>query len=128
MSTLSAVPAEPVLHHSRVHDSADKHVSGSAEYADDIVLPEGALHAYLVLADHAHAQIVSIDMSAVEAAPGVIGVLGPNDVPGVNDISSTGRHDEPVFAEDEVHFHCQPLFAVVALVLMAVVIYFRFLA
>jgi xanthine dehydrogenase large subunit len=102
-----------VLHGSRIHDSAAKHVSGTAEYIDDMVLPEGTLHAYLALADHAHARIISMDLSEVKASPGVAGILGPDDVPGVNDISSVGLNDEPVFAHRDVHFHGQPLFAVI---------------
>ncbi|MBR9842330.1 MAG: xanthine dehydrogenase molybdopterin binding subunit [Rhodobacteraceae bacterium] len=96
------------------HDSAIKQVMGRADYTDDIALPEGALHAYLGLAQIAAGRIVSMDLSAVEAAPGVIGVLTAKDVPGVNDVSPTGRHDEPLLAEDRVEFHGQALFAVVA--------------
>ena len=57
------------------HDSAHKHVTGAADYIDDIAEPAGTLHAYLGLAERAHAEIVSIDLDAVRAAPGVVGVL-----------------------------------------------------
>ena len=96
------------------HESAIKQVMGRADYTDDIALPEGALHAYLGLSQIAAGRIVAMDLSAVEAAPGVVGVLTAKDVPGVNDVSPTGRHDEPLLAEDRVEFHGQPLFAVVA--------------
>ncbi|WP_120499189.1 xanthine dehydrogenase molybdopterin binding subunit [Roseovarius sp. EL26] len=101
-------------HTDRIHDSAIKHVTGTADYTDDVVLPQGALHAYLGVSDVAHATLNSIDLSEVLAAPGVIGVLTAKDVPGVNDISPTGLHDEPVFPTDAIQFHGQPLFAVVA--------------
>ncbi|HUH48347.1 MAG TPA: xanthine dehydrogenase molybdopterin binding subunit, partial [Mycoplana sp.] len=52
--------------------------------------------------------------SAVRAAPGVVWVMTGADVPGVNDISPSGRHDEPVLAEGKVEFHGQPVFAVIA--------------
>ena len=45
------------------------------------------------------ARSLRIDLSAVRAAPGVVDVLTAADVPGENDISPTGRHDEPVLAE-----------------------------
>ncbi|AXT29210.1 xanthine dehydrogenase molybdopterin binding subunit (plasmid) [Ruegeria sp. AD91A] len=96
------------------HDSAIKHVTGQADYTDDIALPEGALHAYLGVSDVAHAKIVNIDFTDVLATPGVIGVLTADDVPGANDISPTHLNDEPVFPTDAIQFHGQPLFAVVA--------------
>jgi len=32
------------VHKDRIHESAIKHVTGQADYSDDIALPEGALH------------------------------------------------------------------------------------
>jgi xanthine dehydrogenase large subunit len=55
-----------------------------------------------------------MDLSAVRAAPGVVDVLTARDIPGVNDISPTGRHDEPVLADGKVHFFGQPIFCVIA--------------
>ena len=102
------------LHESTPHDSAAKQVAGRAEYVDDLVEPEGTLHAYLGLSTRAHAEIASIDLDAVRNAPGVVGVLTAKDVPGENDISSVHKHDEPVFAETMVKYWGQPLFAVIA--------------
>ena len=102
------------VHQSTNHDSAHKHVAGEAEYIDDIAEPAGLLHAYLGLSEEAHAEIRNIDLDAVREADGVVTVLTGDDVPGVNDVSPTGRHDEPVFATDKVLFHGQPMFAVVA--------------
>ena len=99
---------------STIHDSAIKHVTGRAEYCDDIPEPEGTLHAYLGVSDVAHGRILSMDLSAVEAAPGVHGVLTARDIPGENQISPVGAGDEPLFPEEWVQFHGQPLFAVVA--------------
>ena len=101
-------------HSDRNHDSAVKHVTGRADYTDDIAMPEGTLHAYLGVSDVAHATLHRLDLSEVLAVPGVVGVLTAADVPGVNDISPTGRNDEPVFPTDRIQFHGQPLFAVVA--------------
>ncbi len=102
------------LHTSTPHDSAIKQVAGRADYVDDLVEPEGTLHAYLGLSTRAHAEIASIDLDAVRAAPGVVGVLTAEDVPAENDISSVHKHDEPVFVERLVSYWGQPLFAVVA--------------
>ncbi|MFD2646933.1 xanthine dehydrogenase molybdopterin binding subunit [Devosia albogilva] len=101
------------LHTPTRHDSGHKHVTGTAEYIDDMVEPEGTMHAYLALSSRAHAEIVSIDLTAVKAAPGVIGVLTDEDIPGENDISPSHFHDEPIFAIGKVHFWGQPLFAVI---------------
>ena len=102
------------VHASNTHDSAHKHVSGTAVYIDDITEPAGTLHAGLGLATVAHGKIKSIDLSAVKAAPGVVAVLTARDVPGDNDISPSGMHDDPILADGEVLFHGQPVFCVVA--------------
>src|SRR5262245_2924834 len=96
------------------HDSAHKHVTGQALYIDDMPEPAGTLHGCLGLSDVAHGTIRAIDVSAVRTAPGVVDVLLASDVPGENDISPTGRHDEPVLAEGSVQFFGQPIFAVIA--------------
>ena len=55
-------------------------VLGSAVYAADIQLP-GMLHGKIVRCyEHAHARVLSLDLSAAAAAPGVVKVLGPGDV------------------------------------------------
>ncbi|MDP9839519.1 xanthine dehydrogenase large subunit [Neorhizobium huautlense] len=102
------------MHTALKHDSAHKHVTGTAEYIDDIAEPAGTLHGALGLSDRAHAELVSVDLEAVKNAPGVIAVLTADDVPGFNDIASTGQHDEPLLAVGEVRFHGQPIFAVIA--------------
>ncbi len=63
------------------HDSAHKHVAGSADYIDDMPEPAGTLHGALGMTDRAHAEILAMDLSAVEAAPGVVCVLTAKDMP-----------------------------------------------
>ena len=101
------------VHTPRQHDSAHKHVTGRAEYIDDMMVPAGTLHAYLGLSERAHATVSAMDLEAVRTAPGVVGVLTAADVPH-NDISSTHRDDEPVIADGKCEFYGQPLFAVIA--------------
>ena len=96
------------------HDSAHKHVSGQAIYIDDMPEPAGTLHGCLGLSTVAHGTIRKMDLSAVRSAPGVVDVLTGHDMPGVNDISPTGRHDEPVLTTDTVQFFGQPIFCVIA--------------
>lgn len=102
------------MHTKLRHDSAHKHVAGTADYIDDIPEPAGTLHGALGMTDRAHAEIVSMDLSAVIATPGVVAVLTARDMPHSNDISPSHLHDEPVLADGLVEFHGQPAFAVIA--------------
>ncbi|CCF00245.1 Putative xanthine dehydrogenase molybdopterin binding subunit (plasmid) [Sinorhizobium fredii HH103] len=102
------------VHEKERHESGHKHVSGTAEYIDDIAEPTGTLHGYLGLSERAHAEILSIDFEAVKNSPDVVGVLTAEDIPGENDISPAHKHDDPVFATGKVEFHGQPIFAVIA--------------
>lgn len=96
------------------HESARKHVTGSAEYVDDILEPAGTLHAYAGLSARANARIVSIDLEEVAAAPGVIGVVTSADIPGVNDLHHSGTGSDPLLCRNEVSYFGQPLFLAVA--------------
>ena len=96
------------------HDSAHKHVTGAAEYTDDIAEPVGTLHAYLGLAD-AGACRDRVDRPRRGArGAGRRRRADGRRHPGHNDMSPVGKHDDPVFAEGKVEFHGQPLFAVIA--------------
>jgi xanthine dehydrogenase large subunit len=101
------------VHKDLRHDSAHKHVSGEADYVDDMVMPEGALHMAAGMSDRAHAEILSLDLSEVEKTPGVVLVLTHKDIPGHNDVSSNHSGDEPLLAEKIVEFHGQMVFVVV---------------
>ncbi|MBX3582608.1 MAG: xanthine dehydrogenase family protein molybdopterin-binding subunit [Rhizobiaceae bacterium] len=59
----------------RVARKEDKRfITGSGRYVDDMVVP-GMKHAVFVRSPHAHAEILSIDVSAAKKMPGVIDVL-----------------------------------------------------
>ncbi|TVQ54227.1 MAG: xanthine dehydrogenase molybdopterin binding subunit [Rhodobacteraceae bacterium] len=81
----------------RRHDSADRHVAGAALYADDARAPADLLHVAVALSPLAHGRIVSADLSAARAAPGVVAVLDAGAVPGENDTGPVA-HDEPMLA------------------------------
>jgi xanthine dehydrogenase large subunit len=98
---------------SRRHESADKQVSGKAEYLDDRPALPGLLHLCPVLSEHAHARIVNIDVSACLAAPGVVRVFGWQNVPGELDIGPLEPGD-PLFAREIVEYHGQVVLTVAA--------------
>ncbi len=54
--------------------------TGRAVYTDDIALP-GMLHGKILRSPHPHAEIVSIDVSAARALPGVHAVITGRDMP-----------------------------------------------
>ena len=96
------------------HDSALKHTTGEAVYIDDIPLPADTLHLAVGGADTAVGTITAVALDAVRAAPGVIDVFCAADIPGENDVSPSGRGDEPLLASGEIRFDGEPVFAVVA--------------
>ena len=95
------------------HDSAIKHVTGSARFIDDMPEPARLLHIAVGGADVAHGNLRNLDLANVVSASGVVTVLTAKDIPGENDIGPI-IHDDPVFATEEIVFLGQPLFAVIA--------------
>src|SRR5713101_245636 len=95
------------------HDSAVRHVAGSALYVDDLREPAGTLHMAVGGAPAARGRITRIDIDAVKRAPGVVAVLTAADIPGRNDVSPV-KGDDPMFADGTVEFHGQVVFAVAA--------------
>ncbi|MBB4003300.1 xanthine dehydrogenase molybdopterin binding subunit [Aurantimonas endophytica] len=95
------------------HDSAARHVAGTARYIDDEPELPGTLQIHIAMSERAHARIGGIDLAAVRAAPGVVAVLTAADIPGENDYSPVFG-DDPIFAVDTVQYVGQPLFAVAA--------------
>ncbi len=95
------------------HDSAEKHVSGAAFYVDDLKTPADVLHVYIAMSAIARGRITRLNLDAPRKAPGVAAVLTADDIPGVNDYSPIAG-DDPVFAEGEVFYRGQPLFAIAA--------------
>jgi xanthine dehydrogenase large subunit len=96
------------------HDSARLHVAGTAAYIDDMREPDGTLHVAPGFAkEGAKGKITHIDLKAVKNAPGVVAVLTAKDIPGINDCSPA-MGDDPIFADGEILFHGQVVFAVAA--------------
>ncbi|WBY07826.1 xanthine dehydrogenase molybdopterin binding subunit [Sphingomonas sp. 7/4-4] len=107
-------PIRPgAVHQSLRHDSADLHVAGTAAYVDDLPEPPGLLHCAFGHADDGHSRIVSLDLEAVRATPGVVAVYTAADIPGANDVSPVAG-DDRLLAEEVVLYPGQPLFLVAA--------------
>ena len=91
-------------------DSPQK-VRGQTLYTADLNLP-GMLHARLTTAYQAHARIMSIDVSAAKAVPGVVDVLTGKDlIPGGPEPSERAR---AMLARDKVVYYGQPVAVVLA--------------
>jgi xanthine dehydrogenase large subunit len=103
----SAVPAPSAPPSpARSHESAARHVSGTALYTDDQRPPAGMLSLYPVMAPHAHARITRIDVTGALAVPGVVTTLTAADVPGTND-TGVIRLDEVLLPTDTVQYYGQ---------------------
>ena len=70
MTRLDATSTQTAIHKPVRHDSAHKHVSGRAHYTDDLPVPQGTLQVLIAQSPHAHARIISMDLSAVASAAG----------------------------------------------------------
>ncbi|HEX4951928.1 MAG TPA: xanthine dehydrogenase molybdopterin binding subunit [Thermoanaerobaculia bacterium] len=88
------------------HESGAGHVTGRALYADDLAQRRPMLDVWPVCAPHARARILRRDAGRARQAPGVVAVLLAEDVPGQNNVG-VARHDEPLFAAEEVSYHGQ---------------------
>jgi xanthine dehydrogenase large subunit len=109
-----AMPSEgPSVGKPIKHDSADLHVQGAATYIDDMIEPKGTLHLAPGYADCAAGKIISLDLTAVRAASGVVDILVASDIPGINDCSPA-MGDDFILTDSEITFHGQVVFAVVA--------------
>jgi xanthine dehydrogenase large subunit len=106
-------PSLRVVGQPTAHDSAARHVSGTAVYIDDMREPEGTLHLAPGRAPAARGRIVLVDLDAVRKTPGVVAVLTAADIPGRNDVSPV-MGDDPMLAADTIEFDGQVVFAVVA--------------
>jgi xanthine dehydrogenase large subunit len=91
------------------HDAAALHVSGSAQYTDDIPTPDNTLHLVFGLSEIAHGRIVKTDLTDVKSASGVSCVLMAKDIPGKNDISPS-PFPEPLLSDGTLNYIGQPIF------------------
>ncbi|MFK7853774.1 MAG: xanthine dehydrogenase molybdopterin binding subunit [Granulosicoccus sp.] len=98
---------------SKPHDSATGHVSGDALYVDDIRPETGQLHVAIGQASIAHGRLVSLDLSEVKKAAGVVDVISHDDLAHATDIGPVFPGD-PLLVDETIEFMGQALFAVAA--------------
>jgi len=95
-----------------INIDAHNHVKGKSIYLDDIQEMHGTLYALPFDAAVAHAKIKKLDLEAALKSHGIISILTYKDIPGLNQIGGI-IPDEPLFAEDEVHFRGQVICLIV---------------
>src|SRR6185436_1474001 len=89
------------------------HTRGESNYVDDIPSIQGTLFAVAFDSVMAHGKIKSLDISEASAMSGVVKIFTYRDITGENQIGGIVP-DEPLFAENEVHFSGMPIALVVA--------------
>lgn len=89
------------------------HVRGESVYLDDIPLLQNTLYAYVYDSPVAHGKIESLNVEEALSTPGVIKIITARDIPGKNQIGGIIA-DEPLLAEEEVHFQGMPVALVIA--------------
>jgi len=95
------------------YNDAYHHIKGETLFLDDITVPEGTLHAYVLTSTIAHGEIEELNISKAKAAKGVAAIFISSDIPGENQIGSI-IEDEPLLAEKDIHFHGQAVAVVIA--------------
>jgi xanthine dehydrogenase large subunit len=89
------------------------HVQGRSLYVDDIRAPQGLLHGAVFTSPLAHGHIRALDATPARAVRGVRAVFTARDIPGENQVGNIIK-DEPLLAEQTVHYIGQPMALVVA--------------
>ena len=77
-------------------------------------MDENACHGYIGFSSVAHGYILDIDFSLAMKTPGVLDIITYKELPGSNDISPTGKNDEPILSNRKVNYYGQPIFLIVA--------------
>ncbi|MEO7672502.1 MAG: molybdopterin cofactor-binding domain-containing protein, partial [Pyrinomonadaceae bacterium] len=89
------------------------HVRGESIYLDDIPLVQETLYACVFDSVIAHGKLISINTKEAESSEGVVEVVTAKDLIGENQIGGI-LPDEPLMADDEVHFQGMPIAVVLA--------------
>ena len=95
------------------HLDAFNHVRGQSTYLDDLPEYAGTLYARVFPSPVAHGRIRALRLEAAEQLEGVVRIFTWRDIPGENQIGNI-IPDEPLLAEQEVHYIGQPIALIVA--------------
>ena len=98
---------------SHIRPSSMLKACGLAKFNDDIPLPEDAVEVAVVRSTEPHAVIKSVDTSAAEKMPGVVGIVWAKDIKGTNRLRLI-HPDQPVLCEDKVRILGDPIVALAA--------------
>ncbi len=90
------------------------HVRGKSIFVDDILPPEGLLHAVLFTSPVSKGKIKRLDVARAKKAEDVAGVFTWKDVPGKNFIGHVVLDDQELFAVENLEYIGQPIAMVVA--------------
>jgi aerobic carbon-monoxide dehydrogenase large subunit len=120
---MTAIAAERYTGASIKRSEDPRILTGTGRYVDDIKLP-GMLHAAFVRSPLAHARVLSVDVSAARALPGVVAVLTGADteammVPGPDSLAALMGWQGPtpeftLLATDKVRLVGDPVVVVIA--------------
>lgn len=95
---------------------------GDGEFVDDMK-PPGLLHGYFVRSQHAHAKILSVDITRAKGMPGVVAVLTGAEAAGriktvppryMKELEGVRVPEHPALAHEKVCYVGQPVAVVVA--------------
>lgn len=89
------------------------HVRGESLFVDDLITRQDTLFGLCFDSPKAHGKITDVDYSKAEALEGVEKIFTYKDILGENQIGGI-IPDEPLWAENEVHFWGQPIAFIVA--------------
>ena len=89
------------------------HVRGESHFVDDLGLTGEMLFAAVFPSPIAHGRIKHLSIQPAQTLPKVVAVLTAQDIPGENQIGNIIQ-DEPLLAEEELHYVGQPVALVVA--------------
>jgi CO/xanthine dehydrogenase Mo-binding subunit len=95
-----------------IREDADAKLKGRMRFLPDLRL-DGMLHAAQLGSPLPHARILGLDLEPARAMPGVVAVLGPEDIPGENRIGVI-IDDQPLLAQDKVRYVGEPMAVVAA--------------
>ena len=95
-----------------IRSDAEPKARGALEYGTDLEAP-GMLWAALVRSPIAHGRIVRMDLSPARKMPGVVAVVGPEDLRTLLPKAAL-EAERPVFPLDEIRYRGEPVAAVAA--------------
>ena len=90
------------------HVDTALHVRGESRFIDDEPQPQDLLYAAVFASPISHGKIIHLDTSKAKTKTGVRDIFIAKDIPGDNQIGNIIQ-DEPLLADDKVHFVGQPI-------------------